>query len=302
MSSTLSRRGFLKATVAVGAGLPVLGAGERLLAAEPVVQKAAPNAAKRGWEIGCQLYTFRSMPFYDALDKISAIGFSSVEPCFFLPLSKESPDVKTNETLSPAARKELGRRLADAGIRMTNFYGDLGTDADDCRKKFDFAKEMGVENFIAEPPPEAFDAIEKLCDEYKINLAVHNHPKSPDSKYWDPENVLKVCKGRSKRIGGCCDTGHWVRSGLDPVECLKKMEGRIITFHLKDVAEWGNPAARDVPLGTGKAKYMDVCFEIRRQRFRGVLCVEYEHESPQLVDDLKECLAFVEKCAAMRAG
>jgi sugar phosphate isomerase/epimerase len=43
--------------------------------------------------------------------------------------------------------------------------------------------------------------------------------------------------GRGKRIGACCDTGHWVRSGLHPVECLKKLEGRILGFHLKDVAQ-----------------------------------------------------------------
>ena len=33
--------------------------------------------------------------------------------------------------------------------------------------------------------------------------------------------LLDLCKGRGKRIGACCDTGHWVRSGLDPVACLK---------------------------------------------------------------------------------
>ena len=131
---------------------------------------------------------------------------------------------------------------------------------------------------------------------------MHNHPKSPKSKYWRPENVLAVCQGRGKRIGACCDTGHWVRSGLKPVECLKKMEGRVITFHLKDVAEWGKPAARDVPLGTGKANYAAVLKELHRQGFQGIMPIEYEHDSPKLIDELAECLAFVEKTAKSLAG
>ena len=157
---------------------------------------------------------------------------------------------------------------------------------------------MQVETIVAEPPAEAFPAIDKLCEEFQINLAVHNHPKSPQSKYWQPEHVLKVCEGRSRRIGGCCDTGHWVRSGLDPVECLKKMAGRIISMHLKDVIEWGNPGARDVPLGQGKANYAAVLQELRRQTFKGVMTIEYEHESPQLMDDVAQCVAFVEKTVA----
>jgi len=51
---------------------------------------------------------------------------------------------------------------------------------------------------VSEPPEDAFDLIDKLCDEYKINVAIHNHPKP--SHYWDSETVLKVCKGRSKRM------------------------------------------------------------------------------------------------------
>ena len=55
--------------------------------------------------------------------------------------------------------------------------------------------------------------IDKLANEYNINVAIHDHPKP--SHYWNPEAVLKVCEGRSKRIGACADVGHWARSGLD---------------------------------------------------------------------------------------
>ena len=67
-------------------------------------------------------------------------------------------------------------------------------------------------------------------------LAIHNHPQP--SHYWDVDTVLATCKGRSKWIGACADTGHWCRSGLNPVACCKLLEGRLINFHLKDVAEF----------------------------------------------------------------
>ncbi len=228
---------------------------------------------------------------------IAALGIQCVEPCFFLPLDKARPQLKTNEDLPPAVRKELKQKLDDLGISMSAFYSNVGTDKDRAKKIFDFCKEMGTTTLVVEPPPAAFDLIEKLCDEYQVNAAVHNHPESPHSRYWSPETVLAVCKGRSKRIGGCCDTGHWVRSGLDPVECLKKMEGRIVGFHLKDAAEKGNRGSRDVPLGEGKADYAAVLAELKRQGYRGAMTIEYEHDSPQLQSDVAKCVAFVEKTA-----
>lgn len=306
MKRALNRRDLLKRTGALGAGLslaalegPLASAAEaaEAVGATRIVKISTPTAEKLGWRLAGQLYTFRQMSFYEALDKIASLGMKRVEPCFFLRLCKDRPKLKVNESLSPEVRKELKGKLAERGMTMANFYANLGANEAACRKTFEFAKEMGVETFISEPPAAAFDMIEKLCEEYKINLAVHNHPKRPGSKYWSPETVLKVCKGRGKRIGACCDTGHWVRSGLDAVECLKKMKGRIITMHLKDVLEAGKTNARDVPLGTGKANYAAVLKELHTQGFRGVMSIEYEHQSPKLMADVAECLAFVEKIA-----
>jgi sugar phosphate isomerase/epimerase len=262
---------------------------------------SSPAAAKAGWLIGVQQYTFRSMSCYEALDKIAVLGVQHLEACFFLALDKARPQLKTCENLPADVRKEFKAKLAERGIAMSVFYANLGDDKDRAKKIFDFAKEMGAGTIVAEPPAAAFDAIEKLCDEYQINLAVHNHP-GPQSTYWKPENVLAVCKGRGKRIGGCCDTGHWVRSGLDPVECLKKMEGRVLGFHLKDVIEKGKPAARDVPLGEGKADYAAVLTELKRQGYRGLMTIEYEHESPELMQDVAKCVAFVEKTVKAMGG
>ncbi|NOX55730.1 MAG: sugar phosphate isomerase/epimerase [Planctomycetes bacterium] len=299
MRNEMDRRTFVKVFGAATAGAAGLLAGHTAWCGEAA---ATPHAQKLGWSVACQLYTFRRFAFYEAIGKIASLGVRYVEPCFFLRLDAKRPQLKTNSDLSPDLRKEMKQRLDDLGLRMIHFYARLGTDAAAAKKTFEFAKEMGAQTIVAEPPPEAFDLIERLCGEYQINLAVHNHPRRPKSRYWRPQNVLAVCEGRSRRIGACCDTGHWVRSGLDPIECLKAMKGRIITCHLKDVAESGNPKSRDVPLGQGKGNLSAVLGELHRQGFRGVLTIEYEHDSPRLMDDVRQCIAFVEKTAASLAG
>jgi len=296
-----NRREFLGRAIAAGAGVALSAQSLSRAADQAVRQKAklgTPNAEKLGWRLCCGIYTFRDRSFYEALEVLAAMGVCRVEPAFFLPLSKEQPDLKTGESLTPDKRREMKRRMSDLGITMPNYYAPLEADKSAYRKVFDFAKEMEVETLVAEPPPETFETLDGLCQEYKINLAIHNHPEGPNSKYWNPDTFVQACKGRSSRIGACPDTGHWVRSGLDTLESLRKYQNRIITVHLKDAAESGKRDSRDVPLGTGKANYSGILKQLYDWKWRGVMSVEYEHLSPQLVQDVTDCVRFVEDFAA----
>ena len=298
MKSRIGRREFLRNGSGLLAG-SLIGCA-RGLAQE--VKIGAPAAEKLGWQMGVQLYTYRRFSLYEALDMIAALGVRHIEPCFFLKLDKDRPQLKTSEDLAPDIRKELKEKLAGKGLVMSSYYANLAADADRAKKIFEFCKEMGTGTIVAEPPAEAFDMIEKLCEEYGINVAIHNHPEGGNSKYWKPDNVLAVCKGRGKRIGGCCDTGHWVRSGLDPVECLRQMEGRILGFHLKDAAEKDNRKSRDTVLGEGQANYKEVLKELNRQGYKGLTVIEYEHDTPALQEDMAKNVAFVENTARSLGG
>jgi sugar phosphate isomerase/epimerase len=196
--------------------------------------------------------------------------------------------------LSAENRKEVKKHLADKGVKLVNMgVGPYDRDA------FEFAKDMGIETLVSEPKPrpEEFDAIDKLCEEYKINLALHDHPRP--STYWSPDIVLKVCEGRSKRIGACCDTGHWMRSDIKPVDALKKLEGRIISFHMKDLNEYGMKA-HDVPWGTGRGDVKGMLTEVKRQGIKPVFSMEYEHQFTMA--DLAQCVAYFDKVAVELAG
>ena len=108
--------------------------------------------------------------------------------------------------------------------------------------------------------------------------------------------MLKVCKGRSKRIGACCDTGHWPRSGLNPIECLKKLEGRIISFHFKDLNKL-SPAGHDVPWGTGACNVKGMLAEVQRQGVKAVFSIEYEYHWGHSLPEIAQCVKYFDKTA-----
>ena len=153
----------------------------------------ANAAGEENWKLGMQAYSFNRFTFFEAVDKNKALEMKYIEAYPGQTLSKEKPDVKTDHNMSSADRKLMLRKLSDSGVKLMN-YGVVGlpNNEAECRKVFDFAREMGIETIVSEPPEDAFDLIDGLCKEYKISVALHNHPK--DSHYWDPDTVLRVCK------------------------------------------------------------------------------------------------------------
>lgn len=296
MSHAIDRRSLVKAAGALGlgAGLGCLGPAE-LPAAEAA--QSAPHAAKLGWRLACCAYTFNRFTFAEAVEKTAALGLKCIEGFTWQPLSKKDK-VQTSEAMPAEALKEMKAVLAGCGVKLVSCYlSELPNKEDVCRKKFDWGKQLGLEYFVAEPPKEAFDLLAKLCDEYGICVAIHNHPK-PHSVYWDPQTVAEVSKGRTKRIGACADTGHWVRSGLHAVECLKKLEGRLIGLHLKDIAEVGKVDSPDVPWGTGRADIRAILKEIHRQGAKPVFGIEYERFGPEAPAEIAQSIAFFDRVAA----
>ena len=250
--------------------------------------------------MGCQAYSFNKFTFFEAVDKTQSLGLHCIEAYPGQKLSPEKPDVTVDHNMSVETQEAIKAKLAAANVKLTN-YGVVGlpNDEAECRKVFDFAKAMGIETIVSEPPEEAFPLVDKLCQEYGIGMAIHNHPKP--SKYWDPDRVVAVCQGRSKRIGSCADTGHWMRSGVDPLEALKKLEGRIISFHFKELNQKG-PNGHDVPWGTGAGDVKAWLTEIKRQGIKAVFSIEYEYNWENSVPDIAKCVAYFDQVAKELAG
>ncbi len=256
----------------------------------------APAAEAIGWQIGCQAYSFNKFTFFEAVDKTASMGLHTIEAYPGQALSKEHPEIQLSHDMAKENYALVLDKLKQANVTLRN-YGVVGLSNDEAanRKVFEFAKAMGIETIVSEPPMEALDLVDKLANEYKINVAFHNHPKP--SKYYDYKAVLEACKGHSKRLGSCADTGHWMRSGINPVEAIKALEGHIISLHIKDLNE-ASKDAHDVPWGSGKADMHAILTELHRQGFKGVFSAEYEYNWMNSVPEIAEGVKYVNGVAA----
>ncbi len=256
-----------------------------------------PSTSKVGeFYAGCQAYTFKSYSLLEALDKIAAAGGKTVE---FFPghkFSKDS-DAKFDHNSSPEQRQTVKDKMKALGLTPTG-YGvvRLTSNEAECRQIFGFAKDMGISIIVCEPAADAFDVIEKMVKEFDIKMAIHNHPKKPLDRsylYWDPEYVLSLVKDRDPRMGACADIGHWVRSGIKPVDAIRLLKGRIFDSHIKDLTEFGNPKAHDLIWGTGQSDVPAALNAFAEVGFYGPLHAEYEYNWETNVDDVTQCLAWL---------
>jgi sugar phosphate isomerase/epimerase len=255
------------------------------------VNDEIPEAAL-DWQLGAQAYTFNRFTFFEAIDKIKTCDLNYVE-AYPGQIIGGGIEGKMDYKMPAEKRDKISQMLKEKGVQPVSFGVVRADNEADWRQIFEFVKAMGMENITSEPKEKDIPLLSELCDEYKINLAIHNHPQP--SHYWHPEVVLKAIEGQSKRIGACADIGHWVRSGLNPVECLKKLEGKIIQLHMKDLNKKGVKEAHDVHWGKGVSNVDGVLKELKRQDFKGLFSVEYEHNWKNNVPDVIESVNYFRK-------
>jgi sugar phosphate isomerase/epimerase len=271
----------------------------------PDTTQAASGAEKLGWQMAIHAYTFRKFSIYECIDKTAALGLKHMSLSGSVNLG--GTNMVTTVNLSDKDAEAIKQAAAAKGIKLVNIgVVKLPPDEAQSRKVFEFAKKMGIDTLVPEPEPAALDLVEKLCKEYNIKVAIHNHPQP--SRYWNPDTVLEAVKGRTPLMGACADTGHWLRSGLDPVECLKKLEGRVICLHFKDLVPGEpNPQEKstakkkkktevkpmhDAPWGTGLGNVKAQMAELKRQGFRGAFCVEYEYNWDNSMPEIAQCVKW----------
>ncbi len=256
-------------------------------AQEKKVTHDTTAADQLGWKLGVQTYSFNRFTFFEAIDKAASIGLKYAEAYPGQTISADI-DGKMGPGMTAEQIKQVKDKLASADVQLVAF-GVTGLSANEAesRRTFEWCKEMGIGVINTEVREDAFDTLEKLCAEYEIKIGLHNHPEP--SYYWNPDTVLKAIEGRSKWIGACADTGHWLRSGLNPIESLKKLEGRIVSFHFKDLNREGK-GAHDVPWGEGVANVPGLLEEMKRQQFQGPVSIEYEHNWLQSLPEIAQCV------------
>jgi sugar phosphate isomerase/epimerase len=156
-----------------------------------------------------------------------------------------------------------------------------------------FAKKMGLYAVCTEST-ELIAAWEAGAKEFDIKVAFHEHGGSMDKpkyKVWNPLYILGVVESRDPRVGACADLGHWCTSNLKPVECLRILEGRVISVHLKDKA--ANGQAPVVVAGTGVVDVAACLEELKKQKFDGHISIEHENDWKNSVPQVRANIDFV---------
>ncbi len=270
----------------LGAGCLLVGGGLRgARAAVDDRPQADSQDVYRPFKMGLQSYSLRGLkrdgkPDLDkALAATKGLGLHYWE--------SYTAHVPMND---PKALEAARRALSEAGVALAG-YGvvHMGTDADANRRMFEFAKSLGLEYMSADIEPGAFDGIDKLVEEFGVGVGIHNH--GPGHRYAKIETIRDAIKDHHQKIGCCIDTGHFLRSRIDPVDAAEAFAGRTYGVHLKDVKD----AKTFTVLGKGDLRTVDFLKVLAKNKYKYCLAIEYEESEDDPVADIKECLAEAAK-------
>jgi sugar phosphate isomerase/epimerase len=230
-------------------------------------------------KIGVISYLLRHHSTADAMDFLSDLGYKYTE------LDYRHADGLTDFHKVDAKGATEARKLCIAhGITpMAYCVGGLSKsrDSDVLRNVFEFAKGLEVEVITGVLDPELLPDLDELCEEYSIYYAIENHL---GNVFQAADTILQALEGHSMFIGANPDTGHFEAAGVDPLEQVEKLAGRIYHVHFKD-------SDQRLPLGAGTVDLPAIYKELKQQGFDRLLSIEHNEYGGISDDDLRKALA-----------
>ncbi len=245
-----------------------------------------------GWRVGIAASSFRDRTFFEAVDLAASLGQKNIEGFSGHRISTGMPK-NLDYHLSKAERKAVAEKLRLAGLTMPVYdVGRMPFDRESCVKVFEFARGLGVKTIVSQPVPEVISMIEQLCDKYGLNIAFHHPVADGAGVLQSVERIAKAYESRSKRVGLCGDLGDWMRSGIKPIEALRRLSARLLVLRVHDLDQFGSNG-QDVPWGTGVADLEEFIKEAYRLEMRPTLwTVEYASEGQDGLEGIARSITF----------
>ena len=264
---------------ALAAGAATLGA-----LALGVRPSRADDADRYGpFKMGLQSYSLRHFKRDEALAKTKELGLHYWESFpAHVPLVTDPEQVVKYRDLT----QSYGVSVIGYGVMH------FGKNEDDNRKAFEFAKKMGIGYLSADPDPDSFDGLDKLCEEFGVAIGIHPH--GPGSRWDTIDKTFAAVKDHHEKIGLCNDTGHLLRSREDPVRAVEVFGKRVYGVHLKDVRD----AKTFTELGKGDLRTADLLKVLVKNNYNYCLALEYEEHPEDPEADIRECLKAAREAAA----
>lgn len=246
---------------------------------------------------GMQAWSLRTLTFFDMVDTVKSLRLHYIEAN-----TGQKIGGGLEGTIDPAMDSNLKQKVLDylrsRRVKLFSIGVNVPKTTVEWEQFFAFAQSLGIRQIVSDPDPKFLPLISRLCNQYDINVCIHNNPLS-----WrrsrSPDTVLAdIKKANNPHIGACADIGNWVRAGFDPVESLKKLQGHIMELHMKDLLGTAVDA-EDAVWGSGNCNIAGVLKELRRQRFKGFIFVEDESHPGDNIPQILQSLQYFYKTAAM---
>lgn len=281
IASKSCRRNFVKSSLSILAGAGALAH----------LSQSAEAATSDEIVLGVQSYTYRNFDLEPTLKRLQELGVKNAE--FY---SKHIPPTSNSAQLQAILKLCKEYQVTPVAFGVQRF----SKDHDANKKFFEFGKALGLKSFSADPDPDSFDSLDKLCEEFKIAVAIHPHgPAGKDKlhRWYSAEIIMAAVKDHHPLIGSCLDTGHLIRSAqlgknLDPAQQIRVMGKRNFGMHLKD---HDNQRKTDVVFGKGVLNVNSVLKALKEVGFKGMVSIEYEANPNDPSPDLKACVEIFNK-------
>lgn len=283
-----TRRELLRSGAATGAllaagGASGCGAPE---AQAPVVGNLGLGYG--GFAMGIQSFSLRHYTLEAALDVVAGLGLRHVE---LIPKTGLGPfSIGEHFAVSDdgAAIDAVLAACAARGLSIAAHGVNAVPDVETARTLFAFATRARIPVLTIAPSAEALPELDALCAAHPdVRLAIHNH--GPHLPWETPDEIADALAGRHSGFGACVDTGHFIRSGVDPGAAIRRFGARVHAVHLKDFASEGTLADGRI-LGEGRLDLGGVFRALRDVGFAGAISLEYEENAENVVPDLVACL------------
>jgi len=243
------------------------------------------------FRLGIQSYCFRKFqPLEKLIEALDEVGLKYVE---LWPGHQpfDAPEAELRRAIE--AIRSAGIGIDSCGVSR------MADDEQANRNLLAFGKMAGVRavsvDFPADVSDETLRKIEALCEEYEVDIALHNHGKK---HHWGPpERVEELLTRTGPRVGLCLDTAWALDSGADPLEMAERFYDRLKGVHLKDFAFDADGAHEDVIIGTGNLNLPGLLKLLSERGFAGYMSLEYEGNADAPLPDVKACVQAVEEAA-----
>jgi len=240
------------------------------------------------YRLGIQSYCYRKFDTLEGLmGALDASGLAYVE---IWPRHLSYQLDRSEQEAALAALK--ARNIAMDSYGQVRFANDEA----EARAVFEFAKLAGIRAITSDIDEDAIDMLEKLTEEYGINLAVHNHGRN--HRYGRFDQLDPIFGRTSERFGLCLDTAWFLDAGCEPLEAVDRYGDRVYGVHLKDFVFDDEGKHQDVIIGTGGLDMPGLMKKLENLGFNGYLSIEYEGDVDDPIPAVKECVQVAQDVIA----